>query len=63
MLQNRGRFNQARTPEVEAFEKKWLTWVRKGCRRNKDGVPLGAEPVLTKKPVKEKRSGGEGSAA
>ena len=27
VVQNRGNHNCARTPEVEAFERKWLTWV------------------------------------
>ena len=27
VLQNRGNFNCARTPEVKAFEQKWLMWV------------------------------------
>lgn len=37
--QNRGRYNCARTPEVEAFEAEWLAWVKAGCMRDKDGKP------------------------
>lgn len=29
--QNRGDFNCARTPEVQAFEEAWLAWLRAGC--------------------------------
>lgn len=32
--QNRGKNNCARTPEVEAFEKEWLAWVRAGAPRD-----------------------------
>lgn len=31
--QNRGKNNCARTPEIEAFEKEWLAWVRSGAPR------------------------------
>lgn len=41
--QNRGKYNCARTPEVQAFEDKWLAWVRAGAPRDKNG-----EPILTK---------------
>lgn len=44
--QNRGRRNCARTPEVEAFEKAWLAWIKEGCRRKKDGTPVGAKPPV-----------------
>lgn len=37
--QNRGRNNCARTPEVEAFEKEWLAWVRAGAPRDRNGRP------------------------
>lgn len=41
--QNRGAHNCPRTPEVEAFEKEWLAWVREGAPRDRDGKPLRAE--------------------
>lgn len=37
--QNRGKNNCARTPEVEAFEKEWLAWVRAGAPRGQAGRP------------------------
>lgn len=37
VVQNRGKNNCGRTPEVEAFEKEWLTWVRAGAPRNQAG--------------------------
>lgn len=37
--QNRGLHNRARTPEVEAFEKEWLEWVRTGAPRDRNGRP------------------------
>lgn len=43
--QNRGNHNCARTAEVQAFENEWLGWLRNGCKRKKDGTPVGAEPV------------------
>ena len=33
--QNRGKGNCARTPEVQAFEEKWLAWIRSGCKQPK----------------------------
>lgn len=42
--QNRGLYNRARTPEVQAFEDKWLAWLQGGCQRDKAG-----RPVLPKK--------------
>lgn len=48
--QNRGRRNCARTPEVEAFEAEWLAWIHGGCKRNRDGTPVGAKP-----PQRERR--------
>lgn len=48
--QNRGKKNCARTPEVEAFEAEWLAWIKAGCRRCKDGTPVGAKPVVKEKP-------------
>lgn len=33
--QNRGKCNCAKTPEVQAFEDKWLDWVRSGCKTKK----------------------------
>lgn len=38
--QNRGKANCARTKEVEEFEALWLSWLRAGCKRNKDGDPV-----------------------
>lgn len=38
--QNRGKYNCARTPEIKAFEDKWLAWVRAGVPRDKDGKPI-----------------------
>lgn len=38
--QNRGKNNCVRTPEVEAFEKEWLAWVRAGAPRDQAGRPL-----------------------
>ena len=35
--QNRGKNNCARTPEIEAFEKEWLVWVRVGAPRDQAG--------------------------
>lgn len=41
--QNRGLRNCARTPEVQAFEDKWLAWVRAGAPRDKSGKPIIAD--------------------
>ena len=41
--QNRGNRNCARTPEVEAFEREWLAWVRAGAPRDRNGRPLRGE--------------------
>lgn len=38
--QNRGLRNCDRTPEVQAFEDKWLLWLRGGCQRDKNGKPI-----------------------
>ncbi|MBR4702323.1 MAG: PcfJ domain-containing protein [Oscillospiraceae bacterium] len=40
VIQNRGRRNCDRTPEIEAFEQTWLAWVRAGARRDKAGAPV-----------------------
>lgn len=40
VIQNRGRRNCDRTPEVEAFERTWLAWVRAGAKRDKAGAPV-----------------------
>ena len=40
VIQNRGRRNCDRTPEVEAFEQTWLAWVKAGARRDKAGAPV-----------------------
>lgn len=50
--QNRGKNNCARTPEVEAFEKEWLAWVRAGAPKDQAGrPPLGRS---TRKARREK---------
>lgn len=38
--QNRGMRNCARTPEVQAFEDKWIAWVRSGAPRDSRGKPV-----------------------
>ena len=40
VIQNRGIRNCDRTPEIEAFEKTWLGWVRAGAPRDRDGEAL-----------------------
>jgi len=40
VLQNRGHYNCGRTPEVQAFEERWMRWVKAGCRRDKHGRPI-----------------------
>ena len=40
VIQNRGKRNCDRTPEVQAFEDAWIAWVRDGAPRDKDGNPL-----------------------
>lgn len=40
VIQNRGNRNCDRTPEIEAFEKTWLEWVRAGGKRDKAGEPV-----------------------
>lgn len=40
VVQNLGKHNCARTPEVQAFENKWLAWVRAGAPRDRDGKPI-----------------------
>ena len=37
VVQNRGKNNCVRTPEVDAFEKEWLAWVRAGAPRGQAG--------------------------
>lgn len=44
VLQNRGKRNCARTPEVQDFENAWLNWVWAGAKRGKDGEPLDGRP-------------------
>lgn len=46
--QNRGMCNCARTPEVQAFEEKWLAWIWSGCQRDKFGKPILNETVRRK---------------
>jgi len=48
--QNRGLRNCARTPEVQAFEDLWLSWLRVGAPRNKKG-----RPILPGKPAERVR--------
>ena len=55
VIQNRGRYNCARTPGVEAFEAEWIRWVLKGAPRNKDGSPVGAKPVKQIKKAHDKK--------
>ena len=38
--QNRGLRNCGKTPEVQAFEELWLSWVRSGARRDERGRPV-----------------------
>lgn len=38
--QNRGMRNCGRTEEVQAFEEKWLSWLRAGCPRDSKGRPV-----------------------
>lgn len=38
--QNRGLRNCPRTPEVQAFEELWLSWVRAGAPRDERGKPV-----------------------
>lgn len=38
--QNRGKYNCARTEEVQAFENKWLAWVRAGAPIDVRGRPV-----------------------
>ena len=38
--QNRGLRNCPRTPEVQAFEDLWLSWVRAGAPRDERGKPV-----------------------
>lgn len=40
VIQNRGLRNCDRTPEVQAFEDAWMTWVRDGAKRDKTGAPV-----------------------
>ncbi len=46
--QNRGKYNCTRTPEVEAFEQEWLTWVRAGAPRDRNGRPVRSEELTRK---------------
>lgn len=38
--QNRGLRNCGRTPEIQAFEEKWLEWVQAGALRDQRGRPI-----------------------
>ena len=48
VIQNRGKRNCDRTPEVEAFERTWIAWVRAGARRDKAGAPVIPEKNMEK---------------
>ena len=58
VIQNRGKYNCARTKEVEAFELEWIEWVKTGAPRNEDGTPVGAKPTpdAKRKPRKKKEN-------
>lgn len=47
--QNRGMHNCARTPEVQAFEEKWLAWVRAGAPRDQAGKPVCGQDRRSRK--------------
>ena len=47
--QNRGKLNCARTPEVRAFEEKWLAWVRAGAPRDQAGNPVCGQATGNRK--------------
>ena len=47
--QNRGKLNCARTPEVRAFEDKWLAWIRAGAPRGRDGKPVCGQDGRSRK--------------
>lgn len=38
--QNRGMHNCGRTEEVQAFEEKWMSWLRAGSHRDRKGRPV-----------------------
>lgn len=38
--QDRGLRNCDKTPEVQAFEDLWISWVRSGAKRDEEGRPL-----------------------
>lgn len=46
--QNRGYRNCSRTPEVQAFEDKWLAWIQGGCQRDDLGKPVLGEMAAKK---------------
>ena len=48
--QNRGRYNCVRTSEVKAFEREWLDWIHNGRPRDREGLPIGARPVVDTPP-------------
>lgn len=54
VLQNRGKNNCARTPEVEAFEKEWLAWVRAGVPKGQTGLPSSKQ--TTRKATRKKEA-------
>ena len=51
--QNRGKNNCGRTPEVEAFEKEWLAWVRAGAPRGQPGRSSSEQATRKAKRKKE----------
>lgn len=53
VVQNRGKNNCARTPEVDAFEKEWLAWVRAGAPKGQAGRPPSKRATRKAKRKKE----------
>ena len=49
--QNRGLRNCGKTPEVQAFEDLWISWVRAGAKRDEQG-----RPILPERQEKSRRS-------
>ncbi len=47
VIQNHGRRNCLQTPEIKAFEERWMAWQLAGCKRDKKGRPI--EPVKKEK--------------
>ena len=47
--QNRGLRNCGKTPEVQAFEDLWISWVRAGARRDDRGRPVLPEKTTDRR--------------